>query len=525
MAFPTDLTNAVDGVTEIVADHLNNLERKVGIDHSGDAASLDYLLRNSASSNPGHRHTLGQGATDVTATAAELNLLDLGGLTAGQVLRATGAASAAWGAIQAGDLPSGIDAARIANGTVSNTVFQYLANVSSDIQAQINGKAPVASPVFTGNVGVGASSFGGSANRVLGFLNGVAPASAPGDTVQLWAADREGTAGKAGLHIMAESGTMHVLADYVGIGTATPTVMLDVNGQGRFAGNVTPASNEIYNLGTSSNRWNQVVAKYVTLTRSNVNVSGAPLSINLNTDYSSSGTYYNRGIVLTSYVNPGGDQTADNAGYDRGVQITHWLRKNAGTINELTGLYCEYGAYGPSGADLSATITTAYGLRVTGYKAASATIGTNYGVRISGVSGTTAYGVYVGAVTGTTTYGIYQQGSSNINYFAGNVGLGASTFGASAAKVLAIGNGTAPTSAPADVVQLWSADINGTAGKAGLHMLAESGTEKLVVVGTILKTTSGDPSQVHEGLMVINTADKAVKIYAGGAWRSLATWT
>ena len=53
MSFPTTLTNAVDGVTEIVAAHLNNLEAKVGIDNSGVATSLDYLLKNSASINPG----------------------------------------------------------------------------------------------------------------------------------------------------------------------------------------------------------------------------------------------------------------------------------------------------------------------------------------------------------------------------------------------------------------------------------------------------------------------------------------
>ena len=40
-------------------------------------------------------------------------------------------------AILAGDLPTGIDVAKLAAGTVSNTVFGYLANVTSDIQAQL----------------------------------------------------------------------------------------------------------------------------------------------------------------------------------------------------------------------------------------------------------------------------------------------------------------------------------------------------------------------------------------------------
>lgn len=38
-----------------------------------------------------------------------------------------------------------------------------------------------------------------------------------------------------------------------------------------------------------------------------------------------------------------------------------------------------------------------------------------------------------------------------------------------------------------------------------------------------VKTTTGDPAGV-EGLVVINTFDKSVKIYAGGAFRTLATW-
>ena len=57
MSFPTELSNAVDGVTEVIAAHLNNLEAKVGIDNSAVSTSLDYLLKNAASINPGHKHS------------------------------------------------------------------------------------------------------------------------------------------------------------------------------------------------------------------------------------------------------------------------------------------------------------------------------------------------------------------------------------------------------------------------------------------------------------------------------------
>lgn len=42
--------------------------------------------------------------------------------------------------IAAGDLPSGIDAAKIGSGNVSNTEFGYLDGVTSAIQTQLNGK-------------------------------------------------------------------------------------------------------------------------------------------------------------------------------------------------------------------------------------------------------------------------------------------------------------------------------------------------------------------------------------------------
>jgi hypothetical protein len=56
MAFPANLTNAIDGVTDVIADHLNHLEAKVGIDGSTVTTSLDYLLKNPSSVSPGHRH-------------------------------------------------------------------------------------------------------------------------------------------------------------------------------------------------------------------------------------------------------------------------------------------------------------------------------------------------------------------------------------------------------------------------------------------------------------------------------------
>jgi len=62
------------------------------------------------------------------------------GLTVGHVLRASGATTAVFAAIQAGDLPTGIDAIKIADGSVSNTEFQYLNGVTSALQTQLDTK-------------------------------------------------------------------------------------------------------------------------------------------------------------------------------------------------------------------------------------------------------------------------------------------------------------------------------------------------------------------------------------------------
>jgi hypothetical protein len=47
---------------------------------------------------------------------------------------------------------SGLDAAKIADGTVSSAEFQFINSLTSDAQTQFNAKAPLASPTFTGTV-------------------------------------------------------------------------------------------------------------------------------------------------------------------------------------------------------------------------------------------------------------------------------------------------------------------------------------------------------------------------------------
>lgn len=63
----------------------------------------------------------------------------------------------------------------------------------------------------------------------------------------------------------------------------------------------------------------------------------------------------------------------------------------------------------------------------------------------------------------------------------GNVGIGTTTFGTSAAKVLAMGEGTAPTAVIANGVQFWSADRDGVAGDNRWHLMSEKSTATVII--------------------------------------------
>lgn len=56
------------------------------------------------------------------------------------------------GTVPVARIPTAIPATRIGSGLIDNTEFGYLNNVSSNIQTQLNAKAPIANPTFTGTI-------------------------------------------------------------------------------------------------------------------------------------------------------------------------------------------------------------------------------------------------------------------------------------------------------------------------------------------------------------------------------------
>jgi hypothetical protein len=70
---------------------------------------------------------------------------------------------------------------------------------------------------------------------------------------------------------------------------------------------------------------------------------------------------------------------------------------------------------------------------------------------------------------------------------------------------------------------IYTKDVNAAAGHSFPHATGEASGE-VVIAGTIIKATTGNPTYVHEGLLCINTYDNNYKVYADAAWRTITTW-
>jgi hypothetical protein len=103
-------------------------------------------------------------------------------------------------------------------------------------------------------------------------------------------------------------------------------------------------------------------------------------------------------------------------------------------------------------------ITTLNGFRV-GNIGHATLVGTAVAFKADDItaSATAARGLQLSLASGTGKHNLYIDGTAD-NYLNGNVGIGTTTFGTSAAQVLAIETGTAPSTGPADTVQFYSSD-------------------------------------------------------------------
>lgn len=88
-----------------------------------------------------HTHAASEIVSGLLALARGGAGADLSATGPGFLKQASGGAAVTVAALAAGDIPSGIDAAKIGGGAVSSTVFGYLAGVTSALQTQLDGKA------------------------------------------------------------------------------------------------------------------------------------------------------------------------------------------------------------------------------------------------------------------------------------------------------------------------------------------------------------------------------------------------
>lgn len=116
----------------------------------------------------------------------------------------------------------------------------------------------------------------------------------------------------------------------------------------------------------------------------------------------------------------------------------------------------------------------------------------------------------VGLGSNSTTIG----GSSNtLTELFGNLGLNISTFGTSATKTLALSTGVAPSTSPADAIQIYSADQ--TAGNACLTTRSEAGHIVKLYSQTLLADlkvdyTTGDLDTEAEVIAAVNSTNTRI---------------
>lgn len=138
-----------------------------------------YMLIGSTPSNSAHWQQLsalpasiiasGQLALARGGTGADLSAT--GGT--GQVLKQGSAGGVVTvGALTAAEMPSGIDATKIADGSVTSTEFQYIGTLSSNAQTQLDAKAGLGANTFTAAQTISTNGTGSSSATWFGQNSG-----------------------------------------------------------------------------------------------------------------------------------------------------------------------------------------------------------------------------------------------------------------------------------------------------------------------------------------------------------------
>lgn len=474
MSFPSTLTGAIDGVTEIEAAHLNNLEAKVGVDNSLAPSSLDYKLRNTSSVDPGHKHTAGAftGGFD-----GDVFFRD----PADHLWKPVGPDSASLVAKTGAQTIAGVKTfSSVPILPASDPITGNEATRKTYVDAQVALKVAKAGDTMSGNLAMGGNNITGVGTLVaataqltnpLGVIYGGTglAALAAGDILYASAGNTLAALAKAAAGNVLLSGDAPSWGK-VGLTAHVSGILGSANGGTgngftKFTGPTT--AEKIFTLPDAS----------ATILTTNAAVTAAQGG----TGQSS----YAVGDLLYASAANALSKLADVA---------------VGQVLVSGGIGAALAWSAAPALSTSLTVPIIYGSAASGGD-----------LTLHSTSHGTKGKIYLGSNS------VYDQ----VN---GNLGIGVIGFGTSAAKVLGMGAGTAPTTAPADMAQMWVADINGAAGYAGLHKRTETTNLAEVVPGVVIKTNTGSPANPYEGLMEINTFDNKINMYADAAWRQLATW-
>jgi hypothetical protein len=478
MSFPSTLTAALDGITEIIADHLNNLEAKVGVDNSAIAGSLDYKLRNVASVDPGHKHTAGAftgGASgdvffkdpadglwkpvqpDTANLVARTGAQSIAGIktfTAIPVLPASDPttgneatrktyvdAQVALKVAKAGDTMSGPLAMGGNNITGVGTLVAATAQLTNPLAAIYGGTGLSSYTVGDLLYASAANALSKLADVAVGQVlvsGGIGVAPAWSDTPTLAGITCTGinpltTAAESWIGPSIAAG-INFKGGKQGIGTSDPNTSLDLrNPFGIFRG--------ITGTGLIEEGWGSVDDDVLSFV---LQIAAAEMY----------------GAI---FVAAGDDAYAV-------WQEFYKTRSADGDTHEIVHNEDELGIFNFYGDDgVGPTI------------GASAT----FAVIVDGVPGAGSIPARMSFYTAPGGGQLIAPEERLTIKASGNIGLWRSTFGSNAAKVLGLGSGTAPTTSPADVAQMWVADVGGAPGKAAIHIRNEDGGTGPIVYGNL----------------------------------------
>jgi hypothetical protein len=252
----------------------------------------------------------------------------------------------------------------------------------------------------------------------------------------------------------------------LGINTATPTVELDVLGQGRF----------------HTSTANQLILSNPTYANGRVRINitdNFSFQIIDNTGYGITHSSFDTGINsrqtnISLWTQSGNTTTLRFGGQDTNPTVARTrsiilpVPSNTTQFSPTSGTAVDYSFQNPGNSSFAPSSGTAsytqVELRPT-FNTTSTYSGIGRGLYYNPIL-TSEVGLTHRAIETTT-------GSVIFNSTSGNVAIGGTSFGTSSDKVLAQYTGTAPGSSPADAYQQYSADI--TAGNAAPHFRTENG--------------------------------------------------